>query len=455
MGPTHTDDLEQPLLTVKDYRSSAHNSNSSSSTPPDSTDDDDFIFEPIQPCPFIDVPKCSKYGRRYITRCSQGVYCERPLITTLHSPCKLRCWSINGPDESVHPDQLRPIVYQDQNLTVRMKDTDLLQIQWELTNMRPGFEARVGKISPLQKSYIKPLDSPRVNQPHPRRGAPFQLSKSCIRNVQTVLDNATQLMEEPCSASDSSSEKDNKLDFTFIPSTDSSDGSDINVSPPLHTERTSSSGQLQFHIAGSTASALDGATPCEQASMPLQSEQAQIVALSRRVQQLRALTDALQRELDASHVEKQRIQEQLHALQAASAAGERSTSPRASNGGANAHTKKEPRRRSGKRKCAVWEEIRLRVELMNEKQSTAEMELENGRLLGVIFKLKSEMDLEHDLVMKIEKKMAMEAFERRRQMETRVGRSLNMWRGPRGKSKYRCVRFPGRSRSQTSRKKNG
>ncbi|KAI0560498.1 hypothetical protein FGB62_112g12 [Gracilaria domingensis] len=399
MCPTpHASVDEQPLLIVRDYCPSLHHS--SSSEPPESTDDDKYQFQPVRPCPFADVPKRSKLGHAHKIRHAGGLHKERPLITKVESPLKLRSWSINGPDESVDPCARFPIVYEDDHITVRMKDTELLRTQWELLNMRPGYKARIGKISPLQKSNIKPMEAPRVVQPDPRRGKRFSISKSQVIRVDEMLHAAARFVEEPSDLSDSSHDSEEKLDFTFQSSSDSSDSSRVNFCLRSSSEHSS------------------GSEECREDEGDDRSEQ--VLTLTRRVAQLTALTISLEQELSKSESEKKQLQQQLQALHTAGAVCcEAPTSPRGPGTNAEASTETVSKRRSSKKKFMVREEERLRLELMEERQRTAHMQEENGRLLAVILRLKGEMELEHDLKMRMEKKAV---------SEMNGGRSQRCWK---------------------------
>eukprot|EP00178_Gracilaria_changii_P016010 TRINITY_DN450_c0_g1_i1.p2 TRINITY_DN450_c0_g1~~TRINITY_DN450_c0_g1_i1.p2 ORF type:complete len:480 (+),score=80.56 TRINITY_DN450_c0_g1_i1:522-1961(+) len=465
---------EQPLVTVKDCRPSRRNSSSSSSAPPDSTDDDLFVFDPITPCPFADVPRRSSYGRLYTTRCSRGVHTERPVVTTLETPFPLRCWSINGPDESVHPDQLRPVVYEDEHVTVRMKDTDLLQSQWQLANMRPpnlGFTARVGNMSPLQRTCIQLVHPPRCVQPHPRRAAPFTLSKSRIMKVDAVLENATQLLYEPSCLSDSSEDSEHKLDFTVKSSSHSCHSSDINLCLESSSDKSIGSLDSQHEHGGCAESAPVMPAHAHQSSPPLEPEQMvtrsqqrvcsedasstskqHLFALKRRVEQLSALTASLERELSARHDQNAQLRHQLRGLRdACSVSCTAAASARAGHTNVDGHTEASTKRRSFKRKLVLREEERLRVELMEEKKRTAQFRRENERLLGLILKLKCEMEAEHELVMSMEKKaMAGEGARRRQSSRYVMRRSAS--RGSRGKGDQRRFGLFARRKSHMTKK---
>ncbi|CAN8073545.1 unnamed protein product [Agarophyton chilense] len=466
---------QQPLVTVKDYRPSANDS--SSSDGPESTDEDCYQFNDdlFEQCPFGGIPRMSKYGRTYRTRHTNGKWKEKPIITTVETPVKLRCWTINGPDDTYEQNELREIVYMDENLIVRMKDMELIHLQWDQNSFRRGLRARVGKISPLQKSCITPTQPPKLAQPHPRRGVSFALSKSCVTEVSDMLTAEGRLVEEPSDLSDSSSDSADDLNLHFQSSTDG------DSSPPF-TFCLQSGSEESTEAEPSKAKSGTWNSPDEDVAPPAselhgtESQREQIVDavlqptssncqrtqsdehvhfLTRRVEQLMAVTASIQDKITASDIERKQLQAQLQALQTFHRSETDPNSPKggcaAPNLASDSPAGAKPRRPNSKRKSSLHGEERLRKELMAEKQRTEQVQLENERLLGVILKLKCEMDLEHDLMLKIEKKIAQQGARKQRQRGKYVVKSRSASKDSRKRVENRWRWFFGRSESFKSK----
>ncbi|KAI0561270.1 hypothetical protein FGB62_88g02 [Gracilaria domingensis] len=385
---TQPDD-EQPLVTVKDYRPSCHSS-SSSSDAPESTDGE-FDFEDVErQCPFAHLPKKSRLGKLYNTRYSKGLWGETPIVTTVETPCILRCWAINGPDEFYDEQEQREPFNMDDDTIIPMTGSGLLHSHRQTALPPPRPRARVGKMSPLQKCNIK------IVPPAPQRAPTLPCKASSALALSDMLSTKGRLVEDPCGLSDSSSDSESPLNSNFQPSMNSSNSTSINFCL-CSDEDTGSEESHQPFDEVYQLSLLSATT-----SSSMTDPERQIETLTQRVEQLMSVANSLQDQLTASNREKTQLQQQVQTLQTMRLSSEESTSPR------NVATENiedmPPGRRSPRAKCLAREGERLRMELLQEKQKTAEVQLENERLLAVILKLKYEMDFEHDLCEKFQKK---------------------------------------------------
>eukprot|EP00178_Gracilaria_changii_P018514 TRINITY_DN529_c0_g2_i2.p1 TRINITY_DN529_c0_g2~~TRINITY_DN529_c0_g2_i2.p1 ORF type:complete len:518 (+),score=61.80 TRINITY_DN529_c0_g2_i2:768-2321(+) len=402
---------EQPLVTVKDYRPYCHSS--SSSDVPDSTDDE-FDFEQEKPCPFADVPKICKFGKPYFTRYANGVWGEKPLVTTVESPFRLRCWSINGPQEFCDEKMEGEPFRTEEDVIVPMTGLSLISRQRGVLHPRRTPNVGVGKMSPLQKSFVKIIPPPRSEQSNRSMVAPSRCTSSQGVDVKDMLNTEGRMVEDPSGLSDTSSDSESELAFTYKPSLGSSNLMSIDFC--LRSEEDSCSGESQCdppspeqscelyaeHLQ--TESNVDSSLLSADALSNLAQPQAQVQSLTHQIEKLMSLANILQDQITGCNREKMHLQQQIQALRTTQCSSEESTSPRSS--AAENSQEKSGRRPSSK--CFAREEERLRMELLEEKQKNARVQLENEQLLVVILKLKCEMDLEHELHESFQKKAVSE-----------------------------------------------
>lgn len=423
---------QQPLLSVTDYRPSANYVTSD--------EEDDEHHPPAQPAPnpFANLPCETVYGAPHSTRYSKGIWTEKPRITHLHSPQPLRLWTINGPDESRDDDEEQQIVYMDDNVLVYTKNIQMLRAQWEILNQRPGPPASVGKLSPLQKFQISVAHPVKpFNHAVIPLGNPLSLSRSCVVSVSGMINTHGRTVPDPPALSESShsthqtdspyeqlsDEHSSVINFRLDSSSDDhhseSDLSDSNI-PSLPAKAPAPTSPAHRDLGGPL-------------HVPSPQAQAQIDNLTARVEQLLALNTHLQQQLSDCRKDKANVEQQLNAAKATENSNQ-SAPPRTSD---SPSEERSPRRASMKKRRNAREDDRIRMELMEEKQRTAEMQSENERLLGVILKLKRELDGEH------ERNMAL--------YETRFGAEPSVL--DKGKQKAKSLLQRSRSASKDAKKK--
>ncbi|CAN8072551.1 unnamed protein product [Agarophyton chilense] len=418
----------EELLTVKDYRPSLRSSSSSDIS---RSSDEEFSYEVEKPCPFAGIPRKSKLGKMYLTRYRRGLWEERPIITTVETPFKLRFWTIMGPNE-VYDDDEGQGVGTGETLIIPTTGLGPFCFQPQGLHLAPRPKGSVGKMSPLQRSYMKRAPPPRSEHPNQYHGVSLSCARPPALGVTEMLNTDARCVEEPCGLSDSSSNSDSHNSLTYFPSLSSSNStSKINFCLDSNTDDDSCGEDTQpnFQLARKGEAAFSNlsnrqnlklrqsgkdadAKLLQSSTASLTQTQAHIQSLTNRVEQLMSLANSLQDKLTCCDKENTQLQHQVQAWQTLQSSSEECTFTKSSADQsfpvADSGEELERKRPSLRTNLFATEEERLRMELMEQGQKTAEVLLENEMLLGVILKLKCELDLEHTMYEKLQNAIALQ-----------------------------------------------
>lgn len=127
------------------------------------------------------------------TVCDEGIWRETPTLTRVDSPNRLVFWNMQGPDESDSDDEES----EGEGTEMPTKPKKVHKhSRMVVTTTKPGPPAKVGKISPLQKSCMK-LETPATTAQVMPLGAPVSRKNSRVVQKKKLVANDVRYIDEP------------------------------------------------------------------------------------------------------------------------------------------------------------------------------------------------------------------------------------------------------------------